>query len=321
MTTSDRYLAFAEIEAEGSSPSYEAVAKAVSNDVTVLDLLESLEPTKRQPNLLFAACQFLGATFDNPRETLEFMTSNWNDVAAVMRERSTQTNESARAATFLPLLAKLPQPLSLIEVGASAGLCLYPDRFRIRYGDAEPVGPFDSPVTLDVAVSGPLPIPTEELEITWRAGVDLNPLNVTNAEDLAWLSACIWPEHSSRRKRLYAAASIAEREPPEIRRGDLIEEIDDILHSVPRGSTPVVFHSAVLNYLDVDRRLEFARRLQMHKSALWISNEGPGVIVGVDSDASVPEGYNARNYFVVGWRGERCVATSDPHGRWLNWRM
>jgi hypothetical protein len=319
VTTSDRYRAFSEVEAAGSSPSYEALALAVSNDTAVLKLLSTLEPAKQQPNLLFAACQFLGATFDIADETLTFIIERWNDVAMVMREHSTQTNEAARAATFLPILASLPQPLSLIEVGASAGLCLYPDRYRIQYGDADPVGPIDSSVSFEVVVRGAVPIPSKELTISWRAGVDLNPLDASKSEDLAWLSACIWPEHEERRKRLFAAASIAQKDPPEMRRGDLVESIDDILHSVPSDSTPVVFHSAVLGYLDEARRIEFSRRMRDHTSATWISNEGPGVISGLESDARVPDGFGPRNYFVVGLMGERSVGKSDPHGRWLSW--
>ena len=46
-----------------------------------------------------------------------------------------QTNEAGRCAVLLPVLAALPQPLALLEVGASAGLCLYPDRYAYRYGD------------------------------------------------------------------------------------------------------------------------------------------------------------------------------------------
>ena len=54
------------------------------------------------------------------------------EVEAVMLERRTQTNEPARCALLLPLLAALPQPLALLEVGASAGLCLLPDRYALR---------------------------------------------------------------------------------------------------------------------------------------------------------------------------------------------
>ncbi|WP_442940069.1 DUF2332 family protein [Nocardioides sp. B-3] len=53
-------------------------------------------------------------------------------IKATLGERATQTNEVGRLATPVPVLAQVAAshgPLSLIEVGASAGLCLYPDRY------------------------------------------------------------------------------------------------------------------------------------------------------------------------------------------------
>src|SRR5580700_5480496 len=33
-------------------------------------------------------------------------------------------------------------------------------------------------------------------EVVWRAGLDLNPLDVTDPADLTWLEALIWPKHT-----------------------------------------------------------------------------------------------------------------------------
>nr|WP_275311681.1 DUF2332 family protein [Streptomyces yunnanensis] len=54
---------------------------------------------------------------------MTWVVTHWDEVSSLMLVRLTQTNESARCATLLPVLATLPQPLALIEVGASAGLC------------------------------------------------------------------------------------------------------------------------------------------------------------------------------------------------------
>ena len=145
-----RYRAFARIEAAGSSPSYERLSLAVAADADLIERLDALPPPKRQPNLLLAACRYLGAPVGDPGEFLDFVRSRWSDIAAVVSERSTQTNEPARTAAFLPLLGRIEGPVALIEVGASAGLCLHPDRYRIRYDADPPAGPTESPVVIDV---------------------------------------------------------------------------------------------------------------------------------------------------------------------------
>ena len=72
---------------------------------------------------------------DDPAAFRDFTLAHWPAIEAEVRTRATQTNEAGRCAVLLPVLAALPQPLALLEVGASAGLCLYPDRYAYRYGD------------------------------------------------------------------------------------------------------------------------------------------------------------------------------------------
>lgn len=320
MTTADWYRAFATFEAAGSSPRYQSIASAIADDGALIERIKAWPTEKRQPNLLLAAAKFLGAPLDHPSAWVEFVDAHWELISEQVMNRWTQTNEAARTAVFLPLLAQIPGPLALIEVGAAAGLCLYPDRYRVVYDRATAVGPSSSAVEIHVTTTGPVPIPRVLPEIHSRTGIDRNPLDVTNDEDLRWLQACIWPEHTERAARLQAAAGIVASEPPELVRGDLVEMIGACLDAVPAEVTPVVFHSAVLNYIDPDSRHAFVNELKAHPRTTWLSNEGPGVVESLQTELVPPPAAQTKAYFVLGVDGERVEAVSDPHGSWLRWR-
>ncbi|MER5221219.1 DUF2332 domain-containing protein [Streptomyces flaveus] len=210
------YRRFAERQAKGHSPVYEALCVAIASDERLLALLHALPPVKRQPNLLLAAARRLGAPLDSTGEFLTWVVTRWDQVSSLMLARLTQTNESARCATLLPVLATLPQPLALIEVGASAGLCLYPDRYRYFYDQSQPFGPADSPVILPCRTTGPVPIPRQLPDVVWRIGVDLNPLDPADPEDTCWLESLVWPEQTERLQRLRGALDVARSAPAHI---------------------------------------------------------------------------------------------------------
>jgi Uncharacterized protein conserved in bacteria (DUF2332) len=260
-------------EARGVSPRYERLSLAVSRNAELLALLGTLPPAKRQPNLLLAVVRLLGGPVDDPAAFLGFAVANWPVVEAHLRNRATQTNEAGRCALLLPVLATLPQPLALLEVGASAGLGLFPDRYSYRYGD-HAIGS-DGPV-LRCAITG-APPPTSVPEVVWRAGLDLNPLDVTDPADLAWLEALVWPEHAHRRARLHAAAAIAAADPPLLVRGDLVDDLPSLAAQAPPDATLVVFHTSVLYQVPAGRReafVDLVRGLPGH----WIAVEGPDVL-------------------------------------------
>ncbi|MET8542773.1 DUF2332 domain-containing protein [Kitasatospora sp. NPDC004799] len=346
--TGELYRAFAEREARGNSPSYQELAEHVAEDGRLCALLDGLPAAKRQPNLLFGAVRHLGGPVTEGWPAFrDWAAGHWAEVSATMLERRTQTNEAGRCATLLPLLAALPQPLALIEVGASAGLCLYPDRYRYRYlageGEADghgreavaPVDPVDpfaefaefaefgaeaSPVTLDCVVSGPVPIPgslRERLpEVVWRAGIDLNPLDVRAEQDMRWLESLVWPEQTHRLDRLRGAVRVARAEPPLLVRGDLNATVRELVAQAPAGATPVVFHSAVLAYLPPDEREEFAatmRELPGH----WISNEAVSVLPTVARRLPRPAPAGSGLFALA--LDERPVAFTGPHGQSLDW--
>ena len=273
MTTAEVYAEFAARETRGISPIYERLSIAVSCDDEVLCLLGTLPPAKRQPNLLFGVVRFLGGPVEDPAAFRGYAVANWPVIEEQMRARTTQTNEAGRCAVLLPVLAKLPQPLALLEVGAAAGLCLYPDKYSYRYTGHQigAGGPL-----LDCAASG-MALPARLPEVVWRAGLDLNPLDVTDTADMMWLDALIWPEHTYRRARLRAAAALAAADPPLLVRGDLVEDLPALAAQAPADATLVVFHTSVLYQVPPPRREAFTaavRALPGH----WIANEDPAVL-------------------------------------------
>ncbi|MGP0048198.1 MAG: DUF2332 domain-containing protein [Solirubrobacteraceae bacterium] len=244
------YWWFAEHEATGRSPLYEEIGRGAAGDRELLASVCELPMAKRQPQLLLAAVRYVCGLAEDWEQFRDFYFHRREEIHAVMRGRRTQTNEPARCAILFPLLAQLPQPLALVEVGASAGLCLLIDRYAYDYGRSTipPVdGSADAPL-FACRASERTPIPTRPLEVVRRAGLDINPLDVTDPQDVAWLATLVWPGEGRRAQLLDAAVRVARRDPPRVVKGDLRHDLARLAERAPKAATLVVFHCSVLAY-------------------------------------------------------------------------
>jgi hypothetical protein len=311
ISAAENYRMFAQ-EARGRCPAYESLAGAVAADTTVLRFLGTLPPGKRQPNLLFAAARYLLGAPPDISQLRTLVSQDRAGLSQLMLARRTQTNEPARCATLLPALAQLPGPLALIEVGASAGLTLLFDRYSYDYAGHLITGSDPYAPTLRCAVRGPVPVPERLPVITWRAGLDLNPLDVTSDDDVRWLSCLVWPGEGDREQRLTAAIASARRDPPPVHRGDLLTDLPALAAQAPAEATLVIYHSAVLAYVAPEDRWRFARTVRS-LAAVWLSNEAPGVVPGlpVPADQGGP--------FVLARDGRTPLAFTYGHGAWVHW--
>lgn len=262
LRTAENYRVFA-TEAHGRSPRYEELSLAVAEDTWLLAFLAGLPTAKRQPNLLFAAARYLLGEPPDLAALHSLVSDRGGDLTATMLARRTQTNEPARCAILLPALAMLPQPLAVVEVGASAGL-------------------------------------------------DLNPLDVTNDDDVRWLRCLIWPGETGRQERLSAAIETARRDPPRVHRGDLLTDLPGVIGQAPRDATVVVYHSAVLGYVHRVDRAAFAETMG-RLGVVWLSNESPGLLPGTELEGIDPHG------FVLTRNGTEPIAVTDSHGTWVEW--
>jgi hypothetical protein len=310
-TVVQAYRMFARREARGRSAAYESLAESVADDAAVVDFIASLPPGKRQPQLVFAAARYLLAAPPSIGQLRDLVSWSPAELTRVILARRTQTNEPARCAILLPALARLPQPLALIEAGASAGLTLLFDRYSYDYaGHYLAASDPDAP-TLRCEPRGPVPLPPRIPTIAWRAGLDLSPLDVTSDDDVRWLSCLVWPGEGDRQQRLAAAITSARRDPPAVHRGDLLTGLPALAAQAPAGATLVIYHSSVLYQVAPDKREQFAATVSS-LGATWLSSEAPGVLPGT-SHSSPDE------LLCVLARDGDAIAFGDSHGTWLQW--
>ncbi|WP_159622537.1 DUF2332 domain-containing protein [Ruania rhizosphaerae] len=327
--TAEFYRRWAQVEAEESSPQYAALARAVADSAPTLAFLEELPVHKRQPNLLFGALRWIGAPVDDPTAALALLHERATDIAALMHRRATQTNEAARCAVMLPALGLLDGPLALLELGASAGLCLLPDVWSYAWTDeqgrttrlhARDMTAGDT-VLLEAGVRGAPPLPSEHPDVVARLGLDAHPVDVSDPDERRWLRCLVWPEHTDRADRLAAALEVASRHEVPMREGLFPEDVPNAVAALRAVAGPariVVTHSAAAAYLDRERRRRFAAvldELGVHRIGL------EGLQVSRDLGVDGLETFGADDLahrFVLSLDG-RALGTAHPHGRDLEW--
>jgi hypothetical protein len=159
------------------------------------------------------------------------------------------------------------------------------------------------------------PLPALMPDVVWRAGLDLNPLDVSDAAQARWLEALVWPEQTVRLANLRAAIKIAAIVKPLVVRGDLRHDLALLVYEAPEDATLVIFHTTVLAYVPaVTDREEFARKVRT-LCRYWISNEAPQIFPDI---AQRTTGCGAKGSFLLSVNGIP-IAWTDPHGASSEW--
>jgi hypothetical protein len=313
------YRRFVQHEAHRRSLLYEELANEVARDLPTLGFLSDLIPSKRQPNLLFAAMRCVCGTANSWQEFRESLNTHRDQIRETMMKRRTQTNEPARCATLLPLLALLPQPLALLEIGASAGLCLLPDLYSYKYNDGTFIAPSShvgvTPPVFLCTTNAKTPIPDCNVEVVWRAGLDLEPVDLHDQDGTTWLEALVWPGEHDRLRLLRQAIDVARNAPPQVIKGDLRVNLPELAAQAPSHATLVIFHSAVLVYIETAAERDALADVIAGLGAVWISNEISEVS---PCENKPPNGFCPSGQFLLA-RDKMPIACLDPHGSFAAW--
>lgn len=322
------------------SPLYECLARGVVDEPALLDMVQDTQEGQPEPNLLLGAVhallldgvdhplrEYYPTCVAEPRAPDEavfepfraFCLAYEQRIRDIVSTRHVQTNEVGRSAVLFPAFAHVARrarkdALALVEVGASAGLNLYWDRFRYVYDD-EVYGDPDSPVEIRSEIRGETrpPLPESPPTVRDRIGIDVNPLSVTDEADAHWLRALVIPDQQERHERLAAAIDLARTDPPRLVTGNVLEVLPDVLADVPEAATCCVYSTLTLYQFeeeDVATVREHLREVSHERPIHWLSG---------DPDSPTGEPRYRHVVFEDGETVETTVATYKAYGEWVRW--
>ncbi len=170
--------------------------------------------------------------------------------------RTVQTNDPGRAcvlyAALLWLTDRYGLPIRLLELGASAGLNLHPDRFAylvggVWLGDTTStvrlIEPWERTPEIDLAEAA------RNLRIVERGGCDLAPLDPAEPDDRLTLLSYIWPDESERLARTEAAIDLVAQHPGRVQAEPAGQWVAPRLQAASDTELTVIWHSLFRQYL------------------------------------------------------------------------
>jgi hypothetical protein len=364
----DHFRGFAATVERDGSTTYATICRAVADNEEVLSLLEGAPLPQRRPLLLLAAVHFLllGGT-EHPLASFydtvgvvrgpptgpppgddvaacfaDFCREHRAELERLIATRSTQTNEVGRCSSLLPGLCHVAaahgwqEPLSLLDLGTSAGLNLLFDDYAYTYraadgGGVRTAGATGSAVALECTVRDDLTrLPELRLPVmAERVGLDLAPVNPLSDDEALWLLACLWPDNLARFERLRAAlANVrAAAQPPRLERGEMLTDLSHVVATMPGDGPLVVFHSWVAAYLSEEEQrtlTEQVAALGERRPVHYLYCESPFETPGLPTPPSPVrrQGPDLATVLVhVGPGGSPAVRLADthPHGYWIRW--
>lgn len=229
-----------------------------------------------------------------------------------------QTNETARSAMLLPGFLTIARetglPLALTEIGSSAGLNLFFDRFRYDYSGAD-WGEAASPARISPAARGTPPPLGGELRIAERAGSDIAPVAISDPAMRLRLRAYVWADQTARLERLDAAIGIASASPFVLERADAADFTRRRLAARKPGEAFVLFHSIMWQYMPRASRDGVLAALE--EAAATATADAPVARLRMEPLGEAPHA----TLSLTTWPGgqTRRLAHCDFHGRWIEW--
>ena len=304
----------------GGSKLYAALSRSLADDPVVAAIVGDHEPRWEAPLRLFGGVHYLelAGMVQHPWPKLRgVLEANRDWLARFVAEHPVQTNEVQRCWGLLPAFLTVADgaPFDLVELGPSAGLNLYWDRFRYEYGTGG-WGDRHAPLVLAGSAEGgpPRELLKKEVTVRGRTGIDRRPVDVTTDHGARVLEAFVWADQAERLERVRKAIEVVRADPPRLMEGDYVEILPALLANRDLDVLTVVFHSVSAVYLRADERTRVEETLAREGERGSLAHVSYEFVR--DDDA----GYDNFAVDVQTWPGERVrLARLDGHANRMEW--
>jgi hypothetical protein len=261
----------------------------------------------------------MGGTPKHPEAGLAFVAVVERELERLRPElaHQVQTNEVRRAAGllggFLVVAQETQLPLRVLEIGSSAGLLLFFDRYRYELGPHRWGDPAAALCLRSEWTGAPPPL-AAPLRVVARQGCDLSPIDARDPDQLRRIQSYYWADQQDRLRLLTeAAAALPGPAPVErIRAGAFVAR--ELAGRRP-GVATVLFHSSMWWYVPREEQraireavLAAGERADADAPVAWLRAEPPDL--------------HSAELRLTSWPGgeDRLLARVAHHGQWVEWQ-
>lgn len=240
------------------APLYAALAAGVAEDAELCAMAAQKQSGQPGDHLLFSAAELVLQDNSNdplasyfptmtaqPKPAAEaypafraFCLKHRAPIEALIRSRTVQTTFLNRAGLIAPaarvVADAVGEPMSLIEIGCSAGILTLFDQYQYDFGPEGRIGDATRPLVEQPhwaddnrPKAGPPP------KIGARVGLDLNPIDPSDPLERRWVESLAPPDWVSQRKQLAAALRFRAEAGLRTIAGDAMASLPALLAELP----------------------------------------------------------------------------------------
>ncbi|MEK4628637.1 DUF2332 domain-containing protein [Solibacillus sp. FSL R7-0682] len=327
---------FKEREAAGNSPLYVYWCGKIVEDQAILNLISHIPKEQPKPNLFFASVQFVAAQKNHPlysyiqhpklsiyelEQSFQQLTNLCQlyevELIHCFQTKYVQTNEINRATYLYPIFSEIAKmtklPLSLIEIGTSAGLLLNLDHFYYAILEKNSVIEFGNPNSDLQLTAQNLGEPLKSVfpfSVQNRIGYDLNIIDLTKEEDYLWLNALIWPEQIERKERLKQVRKLNQSITKQLLEEDFLTSLPNITAKLDETTQIVIFHTHVANQFPEKLKKNFLQLLNQLSNTRAIYHVYNNLFDGHLHVDFIQNGHTS---------SLKVIQHYDGHGKYFDW--